>query len=69
MYKEIGKINEFLILVSINELWNQNDVTFNVTPIFLLFDNVVGNVVAVVDLLWGCEIFQEIGDGEAMLEL
>jgi len=28
------------------------------------FDDVVGKVVAVLDLPGGCEIFQEIGDGE-----
>jgi hypothetical protein len=30
----------------------------------LLFDDVVGQVVAVADLLGGCEILREIGDGE-----
>lgn len=34
-----------------------------------MFEDVVGKVVAIVDLLGGCEILREIGDGEAKGEL
>jgi len=33
-----------------------------------LFEDVVGKVVAVVDLPGGCEILREIGDGEVDVE-
>jgi hypothetical protein len=32
--------------------------------LFIVLENVVGKVVAVVGLLGGCEMLQEAGDGE-----